>query len=89
MEQRDVRKFWINWFLGGFGIALGGFGIGMIVGGAWMHFWPVKITVISATGALLVTISVATLGKSSTYITKLTQRRKQPAEFISDDQLVD
>jgi len=58
MTGMDTRKkFWINWFMGGAAGALGAFGIGLIVGAAWMFFWPVSVSLTTTTGVLLATIS--------------------------------
>lgn len=84
MTPQQKRQFWINWFVGGIGIAVGAFGIGLMVGAAWMFFLPVDVKLTSATGSVLVAISILMLGKFGTYMTALIQRRSEQVDDANE-----
>jgi hypothetical protein len=86
MDARDKRMFWINWFVGGAGVVLGAFGIGLLSGAAWMRFWPISIATVSTTAGALVAIGCALMAKSGTHMNGLIRRREeQPTDSPADD----
>ncbi len=78
MDNR--KKFWINFFMGGAAGALGAFGIGLMVGAAWMFFWPVNLRLTTATGMLLVVISGLGLTISTKFTKEFMRRPEQERE---------
>lgn len=54
---------------------MGAFSIGLMVGSAWMHFWPLDIRILMGIGSLLVTISAIIMKRQSKFMDDFIQKR--------------
>ena len=54
---------------------MGAFAIGMMIGSAWMHFWPVRLRLPVGIGSVLVTISAIILKRQAKVMDKFVQKR--------------